>query len=530
MCGIFFLLYRKSVWIEKYHSYNNFISWALEHSEKIKHRGPDETQIRYFEKNGWIIIFVFYRLSIIDVSHDAMQPFEKDGIFCIVNGEIYNYKNIYKTELNDYIKQSNSDCEVILPLFLKYKNIEFVCSILDGEYSFVIYDSNQNKIYIGTDELSIRPLFVSYNNDSIGLASESKALLFHDTILRVQPGMYSVLSPEYISVNFMKHYCYPKWNNKLSYEDVKKGIHDIIVENVKMKLNSDREHCFLLSGGLDSSIICAIASRYSNERIKTFCIGFHPSKDEKLPTDILAARKVASHINSVHHEIMLTYKEGIDVIQEVIRIGETWDQTTIRASIPMYLGIKKIREMYSNIAIIFSGEVSDELFQGYLYNLYSPSLEDGKKDSMRLLKNICYFDGLRVDRMVSAFGFELRLPFFSRKLLNFVFSSHPKYISPINGIEKKILREAFESYLPQEIVWRTKNALSDATSHKSIWKTKIHEYCTNLGYSNEDEYYKNIFSYYFYSKNIIPYKWMPQWVNATDSSASTLHKYKEDDI
>ncbi len=580
MCGIYF-------YIHFLRTKGIIPNRILNNLSKIKHRGPDETHIRHFSSNtlNVDITTAFHRLAIMDTSHSAMQPFEHDGLFCLVNGEIWNHKEISSMLLNKSDETNNlwnphsySDCEVILPLFKFYDNdIIELCKHLEGEYAMIIYDSNKDLIYLATDELSVRPLFISINENGMGIASEAKALLddrCKTTIFRMRGGLCcfwslrEILFDKHIfNFQFLEYFDWYKnmtissdydststitftlkLDSTSSYEQSRKRLSDLLIENVKRKLNSDREYAFLLSGGLDSSAVCALAIKELRKNdpsatIKTFTIGIVDSKDDiknNVPEDIAAARVVAKHIGSEHHELIFTMKEAFEVIPEVVYYLETWDQTTIRASTPMYLGIKKIKELFPNIAIIYSGEVADELLAGYLYNHLSPSPKETRKDAIRLLKEIHKFDGLRADRMVAAHGCELRLPFFSKDLINFMLDTSPEYFDPSsnNNIEKYILRDALDritmldgsSLLPKSILWRTKEAFSDASSHKSSWKDYIKNEIKNTSPS-EDAWYRYLFNQYYEGyMSLIPHKWMPpiEWCpTATDSSATTLNIHSD---
>ena len=563
MCGIFFYAHFLKT--------NGIIPKdIMEMLSKIKHRGPDETQIRHFNssKLDVSITTAFHRLAITDLSHSAMQPFEWKGMFCLVNGEIWNYKtlSLEMKEKSTWNPHSKSDCEVILPLFDHLgKDPELLCKNLDGEYSLVIYDSNTDIIYVGTDELSVRPLFLSLSKKGFGISSESKSLIDNDPntkILRLPCSSYGKYELSKLITNndkelqFISYFDWDSYlpeNNKYnieSYNEVKDKLKLGLISSVKKKLYTDRKVGFLLSGGLDSSLVCSIASKLlkdknPNHKIDTFTIGIVEDINDikDLPEDIESARKVAKYIDSNHHELFFTIKEALNAIPEVIRITESWDETTIRASTPMYLGVHKIKELYPEIAVIFSGEVADELLQGYIYNHLSPSPEEGRKDTIRLLKEIHCFDGLRADRIVASSGCELRLPFFDKFILQHVLESDPKYFDPKEYVmEKHILRDAFtDNYLPESILWRTKQALSDASSHNSTWKDSIKEYITSFidtskDYSHklslEDNWYKSLYnSTYIGYDNLIPHKWLPpkEWCPdmGNDSSATTLDVYKK---
>lgn len=535
-------------------------------ANKIIHRGPDQTKIRYYSNN---VMTCFHRLAIVDPTPSGIQPFEsKDGRFVsISNGEIYNYKQIKKTlfDSNQYIEwKTRSDCEVIVHMFnyLVNKNntvdeaFKILCrDYLDGEYSLIIYDHKTDFIYYATDELSMRPLFIGKSTHRLVpgyfIASEQKCIIdYCSTVTRLKSGTYGYINPYKGDITFKSYFDLSSIEIKdIDYESAVEKVKELLIENVKRKLNPDREYVFLLSGGLDSSLVCSIASKLLYPtRIRTFTVGF--SEDA---TDVLAARKVASHIDSIHEEFIFTYEEGIKILPYVIKYNESWDQTSTRASIPMSLCVKKIREIHPSVAVIFSGEVADELFRGYLYNRKTPSLEEGRKDQIMRLKDIYMFDGLRADRVCSSHSMEARFPFFGKDLIKFVLSLPNEYIDPghNNGIEKYILRKAFDKdeYLPHEILWRVKNALSDASSVKSGWKDYLKRYCQDhisdsrfnkrfflypycTPQTKEDFLYREIFNEFKYDPTSIAYKWMSSWCdpNATDSSASTIDVFVEDDM
>lgn len=517
MCGVFFY---KTLVIKGNDQKN-----IKESFDKIKHRGPDESVLKYYNKGTAI---GFHRLAII--GKDGMQPFENDRFVVIVNGEIYNYKELISTYKFDYFK---SDCEIILPIFTNIVKNKTVASshlkklarLLDGEFAIIIYEKTTNDVYYITDELRVRPLFIGYNNDTICLASEQKAIPSNLTIEVVPARMVG------INKHCEEYYYFRETLAKITFDQACKKLNKLLTANVTKKLNPEREYGFLLSGGLDSSLICAIAAKF--KKIRTFTIGF-----SKLAPDVIEARKVAKHIGSIHCEIICTYEDAIDIIPEVIYCTETWDETTIRASTPMLLALKYIKKHYPNIAVIYSGEVADELLRGYKYNYLAPNYVEAKKDMIKRLSDITLFDGLRADRIVSSMGCELRLPFFSKDLLKFVLSLPDEFLDPkINeynprGIEKNILRVSFENYLPN--IWRKKDAFSDATSVNSEWKVYLKEtaykHVTESRFKSfEDEkitsvenmWYKDIFDSYNFT-DCTPYKWLPSWSDQKDSSAYIL--------
>jgi len=549
MCGIFACIGCKL----DVKSYSNEFN-------KIKHRGPDASKIVKYSLKDCDVIMGFHRLAIMDTSDKGMQPFEYHSktldLVCICNGEIYNFKEL-EQELIDakHIKiGSHSDCEVIAPLF-EYLNrdIEKLCNKLDGEFSFIILDKTSQKLYVGSDLIRCRPLFIGTDkNNSIYLSSEMKAISeLVDKIKPFPPASYWV--SDFGFNKFKEYYQYEKEEYlNVSYETAKNTIRDLLIKSVKMKLQSDREYAFLLSGGIDSSLVCSIAAKLlAPKRIRTFTMGFTAESP-----DILASREVAKHINSIHEEIIVDMTEGVKELDQIIYHNESYDETTCRASTPMKLAVKHIKKKYPEICVIFSGEVSDELLGSYIYFLNSPTPEDHRIEVIRLMKELVYFDGLRADRITSSMSCELRLSFYNKDLIDYIMRLPPKYFWPKNNdmIEKKILRDAFttdikDEYLPKKLLWRTKHAMSDSTSTgKNSWKDFLKEYTKKqidvkrfkmrnelyphfTPQTEEEFFYRETFAKY-YPDNVcaktIPHKWLPKWSgNISDSSATFLNIFTE---
>lgn len=534
MCGIFFYVGEVIRGKKKQELEKRFAT--------LKHRGPDASKILYLRDN---VMMGFHRLAIVDTSYSGMQPFSKGDFVCVANGEIYNHKSLKEEYRLD--TDSNSDCEVLFSLFLRFfaededTAMHKLLSRLDGEFTFLIFDVKKQVLRYATDQLRTRPLFMASTNNGIYFASEQKALTGLNPF-PIPPGHFGkIVNNCTDSTEQFQYYNFLPLPQKYMKEEVILSLRNFLIENVRTKMMCDRECGFLLSGGLDSSLVCGIASNLSRERIKTFTIGFN----ENAP-DVLAAKKVAEHINSLHTTYIFSYVDGLSVLKDVIGITETWDQTSIRASIPMYLLLREMKRNDSNISVVLSGEISDELLMGYMEWKLSPSLEESKSHLVKRLQDISYFDGLRADRIVSAVGCELRLPFFSKDLLNFVLSLDAKYLDPRenNGIEKFILRKAFDGldYIPQDILWRTKHAFSDATSlvGEKSWKEFLKNYAekeiTDSRFQSrdtiyspcppqtkEDMLYREIFDEFGYNSQCIPYKWLPNWTEGvTDASATTL--------
>ena len=557
MCGIFALLNSVNTGL-----LNNTI--IEEQFYKGKKRGPEYSKLKY---NYLQMCLGFHRLAINGLNIQSNQPIVYKDIVLICNGEIYNYKNLY-IDMN-ITPITESDCEVIIHLYLKY-GIEQTLTMLDGEYAFVLFDNRiSNKIisniYIARDPFGVRPLYQLYNQNYnqpynlYGFASELKCLeYFYNQnthmyrVKQFEPGTYSVfqygdkVNSKWKPLIKNKLYFIPTF----SYTKLNIDINNDIFLNISKYLNeavikrcnaTERPIACLLSGGLDSSLIAALVSNYfckfkKENQIETFSIGLKESED------IRYARIVADYIGSKHTEIIVTEKEMFDAIPEVIKAIESYDTTTIRASIGNYL-IGKYISKNSDAKVILNGDGSDELFGGYLYMNKCPNDIEFDKETRRLLKDIYLFDVLRSDKSISSNGLEPRTPFLDRTFVNYVLSISPYFRNHINlnQPEKYLLRQSFNEInfvnyngsqiLPNEILWRKKEAFSDGVSSKSRslftilqelianQTAKVKEPCIEL----EKEYYKEIFDKEFPNcSHILPYFWMPKYVKATDPSARTL--------
>lgn len=586
MCGIFALLN------PSYDNKNSIDDLKLisEQFMKGKNRGPEFSKL---ETEYIKMVLGFHRLAINGINTESNQPIVFNDIILICNGEIYNYKQLYKT-LN-ITPKTNSDCEVIIHLFLKY-GIDQTLVMLDGVYSFVLYDqriNNEcvNNIYIARDPLGVRPLYKLFNiNDNYnlynlyGFASELKCLeyfynlnKYHYLIEQFEPGTYSVFQYGSNGKSFWeptvtnKRYFIPTFPHSILEKDVE-HLQDNLY-NISSYLNAavvkrckatERPVACLLSGGLDSSLIAALAVNYFSTmgiQIETYSIGLENSEDTKY------AKIVAEYIGSKHTEIIVTEQDMFDAIPEVIRAIESYDTTTVRASIGNYL-IGKYISKNSNAKVIFNGDGSDELFGGYLYMNKCPDDIEFDIEIRRLLKDIHLFDVLRSDKSISSNGLEPRTPFLDRNFVNYVlsvpifFRNHNNFLEQ----EKYLLRRSFsvpyflnkkgKAILPDEILWRKKEAFSDGVSShgKSLYKIlqekiaeklnkeqeEIQKRAINLekdkvyftfesNIETEKMYYKHIFDKEFPNcSHILPYFWMPKYTNATDPSARTLEIYKKD--
>lgn len=506
------------------------------HFAKIRRRGPDATRI-IMDENG---IWGFHRLAIMDLTDKGMQPFELDGSRLICNGEIYRYQLLKKPLEDKYTFKSHSDCEVLLPLYKEYGLDMF--KMLNAEFALVMYDSEEKEIIAARDHLGIRPLFYGYAKETkkIMFASEAKALIeLCDEVMPFPIGSY------YYKGKFIKYHdvAIPSRIIDGSLDEITSGIKERLSEAVIKRLDADAPLGFLLSGGLDSSLVCAIAADYLKKygkRIRTFAIGMDTDA-----IDLKYAKIVADHIDSDHTEVIITKKDVLDAMKEVIYVLETYDITTIRASIGMYLLCKYIHEN-TDIKVILTGEVSDELF-GYKYTDFAPTPLAFQKEAEKRVRELYMYDVLRADRCISSNSLEGRVPFSDKEFMDYVMGIDPKHKVNIYNKGKYLLRKAFVGdYLPESILMREKAAFSDAVGHSLVDYLK--EYAEEL-YTDEDvikaqeKYgyhaapftkeslmYREIFeSFYEGRAKMIKDYWMPnkEWVGSeiNDPSARVLSNY-----
>lgn len=530
----------------------------------IKNRGPENTTYinkQFLELDTHI---GFQRLKINDTSDLGNQPFIEDTddrfLSVMLNAEIYNHKQLEK--IYNITLSSSSDCEVVLHLYKK-EGIRDLVNSLDGVFAGIIIDYNKNKkelqIYAFRDIYGVRPLYFGYNEDSYALSSELKGLAgLVDNIQQFPPG--HILSLKYnshyglldrkTSIKNYYQYIHPILLNNEQY--VLEGIRTHFEKAVSKRMMSDRPMCCLLSGGLDSSLVASVLAKHSKEPIHTFCIGMEGGEDFKY------AKMVAEHIGSIHHEIVLTQQDFLNALPEVVRVIESYDGTTCRASTGQYLVSKYIKEN-TEFKVVYVGEGSDELTGGYLYFHNAPNEFEFDKECKRLLKDIHLFDGERSDRCISHFGLESRVPFLDKDFTEFYLSIDPKIrFHKTNGgdtnIEKYLLRKAFDekesgySYLPNEVLWRIKEAFSDGvSSKKKSWYQIIQDYVKEqigdeyeenkkqfarylMPYNEELYFYRKIFVENYGDENafVIPYQWLPKWSgNITEASARVLDVYKK---
>ncbi len=481
-------------------------------SDKLTKRGPEQTS-EYKINN---ILMKFYRLAINGITN-GFQPFVKDKVVVMCNGEIYNYKELIRVENLEV--STESDCEVILHLYLKYKNLETVLNKLDGVFALTIYDENQDTVYVARDPYGVRSLYIGSNDTDYIITSEMKSIPSDYYIMQFPGGNYWSDKTSFFT----------KWYTRSELEVSIHSIYKKLDNAVQKRLLSNRPIGCLLSGGLDSSIIAYLLSKYI-PNLHTFSIGLEGS------TDLYYAKKVAEHLKTNHHEIKLTKEEFLNTIPEVIQQIESYDTTTVRASTPMYLLCKYIKEN-TDIKVIFSGEGSDEICGSYLYFHNAPSDSEFQEETERLLDDIYYFDGLRSDKCISAHGLEARIPFLDKDFVNYFVNISAKLKR--NSVEKYILRNAFKSCLPDSVLWRTKEAFSDGVSHtNNSWHHIIQEYIKdipvneikynhNIPILDESKWYRSIFSEHYPNQDkVIPYYWLPKWSGEIhDPSARNLHNY-----
>lgn len=548
MCGI---------WAYIVHNSTIINSSLLNNSEKVACRGPDKKIT--LSKNNYSLIF--HRLAIHDLSIQGDQPFTfefNDGykIELMCNGEIYNYKDLI--EKYQFQTKGTSDCEIIGYLIHYYKfDLIKVVQELRGEFAFIAictYPDGKQYLSIARDTFGVRPLYYGLTRDGIILSSLLSGIInieiedenLMNKAYHFPPG--HVYHEEIKNFNLNDDFTFlcknafyklksiplneiaPDAENiYFSREDLLKYYKEItnsFINAVKIRLDSERDIGFLLSGGLDSSLIAAVATKICKlENIKTFSIGF----TENSP-DLEYAWLVADYLNTEHTPVIIDSTDALNAIPDVIKALETYDITTIRASTPQYLLAQYIKEV-TDIKVILNGDGSDEVAMGYIYNYYAPSKKESHNDSLRLLQEIHCFDGLRVDRTLGAHGLEARLPFLDIDYVQTYLSMPIELRKPTKQrMEKQLLRDAFNTLypdiLPKEILYRKKEAFSDGVStNKKSWFTIIQERA-EMEDKTEKEWYTEIFDHNFpFQQHICPHYWMPQWIDATDPSARTLPNY-----
>lgn len=498
----------------------------------IKHRGPDNSHAQDLPR-GWMM---FHRLSIMDVSDAGNQPFVSGPLHLTCNGEIFNSPQL-RERYRSYPYRSTSDCECILPL-LADKGIVGMAQALDGEFALVVYDAARDKFLAARDPIGIRGMFYGHTPEGdICFASEMKALTHVcQTVAPFPPGHV------YDGERFVPYTDVTATPNGYVDDDERvicSNINHLLTQAVVKRLQSDVPVGFLLSGGLDSSLVCAIAARHLRRPIRTFAIGI-----EDGPIDCKYARQVADFIGSQHTEVLFSKDDIFNSLSHLIYLIETYDITTIRASMGMYLVCKRIRET-TDIKVLMTGEISDELF-GYKYTDYAPSAEAFQSEAVKRVRELHMYDVLRADRCISGNGLEARVPFGDLDFVRYVMSIDPRRKLNTTGVGKRLLRQSFEGdYLPHDILYRAKAAFSDAVGHSAVeylkdfaehfytddeYERRRHLYRHVTPISKESLLYRDIFESHFPGRaDVIPAFWMPnkEWANCNvnDPSARVLPNY-----
>ena len=468
MCGIV-AIYNNQLKFDK-----DIRSKSLLMSKKVRHRGPDWSGI-YTSDNA---ILAHERLSIVDVK-SGKQPLISDNnnIILTVNGEIYNHLDFRNDNTLNYNYKTNSDCEVIIPLYNKYG--DSLLDKLNGIFAFFLYNKENKSFFVARDPIGVIPLYMGYDDHgNLYFSSEMKCLVGNcNQIKEFPPGHYMTekndIPIKYYKRNWMD---YNSINNNTSKQELRESLEN----SVKRQLMSDVPFGVLLSGGLDSSIISSIVKKYSKKRIESnekkdawwprihsFAVGLKDSPD------LLASKKVADYLETVHHEIIFTIQEALDALEDVIYYLETYDVTTVRASTPMYLMARYIKSM--GIKMVLSGEGADEIFGGYLYFHKAPNPKEFHEETIRKINKLHLYDCLRANKSLSAWGVEGRVPFLDVEFLDYAMNiKTDKKMIGDKKIEKNILREPFEGYLPDEILWRQKEQFSDGVGYS--WIDSLKEY------------------------------------------------------
>lgn len=499
--------------------------------DKTISRGPDDSRIIDTKKG----LLGFHRLAIMGLHPEGMQPFELDGSYVVCNGEIYGFEKIKRELSKKYSFESDSDCEILLPLYKEYGVDMF--KMLDAEFACIIYDADNEEYIAARDPIGIRPLFYGYDDKGVILfASEAKNLVgLCDKVMPFPPGHYYrggefICYNDIAAVDEVIH---------ASIDEVCKNIHDKLVYGIEKRLVADAKVGFLLSGGLDSSLVCSVAAKKSDKPIRTFAIGMTGDA-----IDLKYAKEVADYIGSDHTEVIISKDDVISSLETVISILGTFDITTIRASMGMYLICKAIHET-TDIRVLLTGEISDEIF-GYKYTDFAPSADAFQKEAQKRLKELYAYDVLRADRCISVNSLEARVPFGDLDFVKYVMAVDPEMKINTYNKGKYLLRKAFEGdYLPYDILYREKAAFSDAVGHSMVdylkeyaeslytdeefeEKCKKYTYCTP--FTKESLLYREIFEkYYPKQAEMIPDFWMPnkEWegCNVSDPSARVLSNY-----
>lgn len=538
MCGIWFQLFKKP------QSRDIIDENIIKYSKCLSHRGPDSFGNIILDNQ---ICLLHTRLQINGNSTPQPLYDSQNDVYLIINGEIFNWKEL-EEELN--FKCSSSDCEIILPLYSKYKdNLKTFFQKLNGQFSFVLVDVKNKYILVGRDRIGVTPLYIGTNNSSMVFSSELKGIPLNMSANIFEPRKYMYFSYEQLpSLQFSE---IPK-EDWISFEGISgyvkpdlEKINELLTNSVRLQLkdlinNSNCKFGVLLSGGLDSSLIASLVVKLANEmgykkKIKTFSIGM-----SKNAPDLIAAKKVAEFLGTTHHEFVYDFETGINSIPDVIHCIESYDCTSVRASTPMYLLTKYIKKKYPKIKILFSGELSDELLC-YLYGSNAPNDYEFQKETIKLVSNVHLFDCLRANKTCMAHSIEVRVPFTDPQFVDYILNVDPTYkrFGENLRIEKKILRDSFKGYLPEEILYRKKEQFSDGVSsyepsenwilciqnytnelYNDTFEQLANKYTFNKPRNNEELHYREIFAEKFVNSTAekIIKIWEPNWTSSYDPS------------
>ena len=511
-----------------------------QHFEKTISRGPDMSRMEDAGKGT----LAFHRLAIMGLSEDGMQPFERDGYMCVCNGELYGFRAVKASlEEEGFIFRSDSDCEIILPLYMKYGCDMF--AMLDAEFAMIIYDPKTDGFIAARDPIGIRPLYYGLLSEgNIVFASEARNLTgLCEKIMPFPPGHYykdgsfiRYAAPSDVAADRNGKPCYISGN----LDDICSGIRERLIRGVEKRLDADAPLGFLLSGGLDSSLVCAISAKILGKKIRTFAIGMDTD-----PIDLKYAKSAADYIGADHTEVIMDKEQVLANIETVVALLGTWDITTIRASMGMYLCCKYIHEN-TDVRVLLTGEISDELF-GYKYTDYAPSAEAFQKEAQKRIDELHMYDVLRADRCISVNSLEARVPFGDLDFVKYVMAIDPALKINSYNMGKYLLRRAFEkdNILPFDILWRQKAAFSDAVGHSMV--DDIKEYAEKLytdsefdllsakydycrPFTKESLLYRELFEKHYPGQaEMIKDFWMPNkaWkgCNVSDPSARVLSNY-----
>jgi asparagine synthase (glutamine-hydrolysing) len=582
MCGIFFVQnFFNQDTLKKYKEciLENIRSYQTDFC-KISHRGPDNSMFLNDKQfaNDYACFWGFHRLAINGQTPESNQPFFIKNCRLICNGEIYNFRNLITEFGLEEEYKSKSDCEIIIHLYKKL-GMRDMLRRLDGVFAFVLHDYDTNTTYVARDPVGVRSLFISgydyaYSNVMV-VSSELKGIneCFRANAKQFPPGCYATYSKnvnafdkadtpffnlysyyENVSITYdvltgqtERMYNYPTVKgDEASEENICANIATLFEDAVVKRLMSERKVGALLSGGLDSSSVVAVMCRHMPAKdLNTYSIGLKGS------TDLLWARKVADYLGTNHHEVCLTEAEFLGAIEETIRQIESYDTTSVRASVPNYL-VSKYIAANTDDCVIYCGDMSDEIFGSYRGFMKAQSDEDFKRENERMVRDVCYFDLLRSDKSISGAGLEARVPFADKKFLQYVMGIPPRYkMFSDERIEKYIFRKAFNGLLPDDILWRRKEAFSDGVSgHERSWFQIIRDYIDtkvtddeynayknsclktehNAPYDKESYYYRTVFErLYPGCEQTIPYFWRHPFCEEKDPSARLLTCYKNTD-